>query len=105
MACTARLRCVLQGRRGPRMTLSVLGGVSPADELTLRTLHEYSPTHAKERAACIAFRPSDALPCRLTFHHVQGYISSADYSGKKTHMVLFINGRSGEHVPSGPAVW
>ncbi|PSC74702.1 DNA mismatch repair Mlh1 [Micractinium conductrix] len=30
---------------------------------------------------------------------VEGYISSADYSGKKTHMVLFINGRSVECKP------
>lgn len=32
------------------------------------------------------------VPCR---HYQQGYISNGDYSGKKTQMVLFINGRSG----------
>ena len=30
---------------------------------------------------------------------LQGYISTADYEGKKTQLVLFINGRSGGHLP------
>lgn len=44
-------------------------------------------------------------PCSSSTSHSvylwQGYISNADYSGKRTQMVLFINGRSGGWVRAG----
>ncbi len=37
--------------------------------------------------------------CTLTLHPAQGYVSSADYSGKRAVLVLFINGRPVECAP------
>ena len=56
------------------------GGCSPCPD---------SPAAAPSWAAAPTSRHAPQLPW-------QGYISTADYEGKKTQLVLFINGRSGE---------
>ena len=70
------------------------------DELSCKV--EVSATFARGlrlcRGSCLAPRPSNALLLAM-----QGFVSGADYAGKRTQLVLFINARSGVSLCWGTA--
>ncbi|KAI7838887.1 hypothetical protein COHA_007352 [Chlorella ohadii] len=89
------MTCKRQGEA--RSDLHTLPGASRLDNIRAvfgATISKNVVPFELARGGGAAGSASDELHCE-----VEGYISTADYEGKKTQLVLFINGRSVECTP------